>query len=230
MAATQYQIFYRYFNENVNRALTNQTNVDWISAEELTTLKEYFETNKTEYNRIKTQLLNGTLKENQLTVVQIEIYTTCKKYEELDNNITKKKVVTEYCIVEPADSLKPSDPDGSLTRKKAARDLELYEYVVKGARADNPKYDMVFMYDGIASAESRTGKADYNPPANDKKQIPYVHYDRMKRIKLDPWFLHSTHGSLESAMQKAKMLVNIIGKSSVKIGKVVPLEQYIEII
>lgn len=229
MAATQYQIFYRYLNENINRALTNQTDVDWISAEELTTLKEYHTANSTEYNRIKTQLLSGALKENQLSVVQIEIYTTCRRYEELDNNIKKKKVVTEYCIVEPADSLY-QDQNGRFAKDKANRDLELYEYVVKEARADNPKYDMVFMYDGIASAESRNGLADYHPPQNDDKQVPYVHYDRMKRIKLDPWFLHSTHGSLESAMKKAKTLVNILGKNAVKVGKVVPLEQYIEII
>ena len=89
---------------------------------------------------------------------------------------------------------------------------------------------MIFMYDGIAYAESRTGKADYNPPDNDAKQMPYIYYDRMKRIKLDPWFLYSTHSSLTSAMIKAKELVNIFGKEAVKIGKVVSLEHYIEIV
>ena len=41
MAATQYQIFCRYLNENVNRALTNQTVVEWISAEELNNLNKF---------------------------------------------------------------------------------------------------------------------------------------------------------------------------------------------
>ena len=108
--------------------------------------------------------------------------------------------------------------------------MELYEYIIKETAANNPKYDMVFMYDGIAYAESRTGKADYNPPNDDDKQVPYVYYDRMKRVKLDPWFLFSTHASLNSAMIKARELVNILGKDSVKIGKVVPLDQYIEIV
>ena len=89
---------------------------------------------------------------------------------------------------------------------------------------------MVFIYDGIAYGESRTGNADYNAPNNDKKQIPYVYYDKMKRIKVDPWFLFSTHASLNSAMAKARELVNILGKDAVKIGKVVPLDQYIEIV
>jgi hypothetical protein len=89
---------------------------------------------------------------------------------------------------------------------------------------------MVFVYDGLAYGESRTGRADYNPSNSDEKQIPYVYYDRMKRIQVDPWFLFSTHSSLNSAMIKAKELVNILGKENVKIGKVVPLEQYVEIV
>ena len=76
----------------------------------------------------------------------------------------------------------------------------------------------------------RTGKADYNPPQNDGKQVPYVYYDRMKRVKFDAWFLYSTHTSLNSAMTKAREMANILGKDSVKIGKVVPLEHYIEIV
>ena len=72
--------------------------------------------------------------------------------------------------------------------------------------------------------------ADVHPPKDDKKEIPYLYYDNMKRIKLDPWFLYSTHASLNSAMTKAKELVNILGKDAVKIGKVIPLDQYIEIV
>ena len=33
MAATQYQLFVRYLNENIGKPLTNKTSVEWISAE-----------------------------------------------------------------------------------------------------------------------------------------------------------------------------------------------------
>lgn len=59
---------------------------------------------------------------------------------------------------------------------------------------------------------------------------PYVLKDRMERVPLSPWFVHSTHGSLASAMTKARALANLIGHSNIKIGKVVPLDQYIEIV
>lgn len=60
--------------------------------------------------------------------------------------------------------------------------------------------------------------------------IPNLMYEKMERIKMQPWFLITTVNSLQAAMTKAKELVNIYGKDAVKIGKVVPLEQYIEIV
>lgn len=248
MAATQYQIFYRYLNESVNRVLTNRTNIDWISAEEWLKLQGEYAEYKSKYNDIVQMLTvvnyayrkdplayesakDRVLKLQSLDAKELKIYQTCKRYEEVADLLDKEKIVEEYCIVEPADSLQPSDPNGTLARKKAERDMELYQYVIDEAHVDNPKYDMVFMYDGIAKAESRTGTVDYNPPrTGDTRQIPYVYYERMKRIKLDPWFLHSTHASLTSAMTRARELVNILGSDGVKIGKVVPLEQYIEIV
>lgn len=229
MASTQYQIFCRYLNENVNHILTNKTPIEWISAEEYDELEDFYKENKTKYETIKKQMLNGTTKENYLDVVELNIYATCKKYESVQDKIEKQKLAIEYCIVEPADSLY-NDSNGRLEKAKMQRDLERYQIVIDESDASNPKYDMVFMYDGIAKAESVTDTADYNPPSNDSKQIPYVYYERMKRVKLDPWFLYSTHASLNSAMTKAKELVNLLGKDSVKIGKVVPLEQYIEIV
>ena len=229
MAVTQYQVFCRYLNETVNRALTNQTAVDWISAEELVELKEFYAANSSEYLAIKAQIANGDIKEDQLDLNSLNIYTKGKRYDEVQKKLTEGKMVQEYCILEPADSLY-QDTNNVKKKAQAQRDLELYEVVIDENRASNPKYDMVFMYDGIGYAESRTGKADYNPPQNDDKQAPYLYYDKMKRIQLDPWFLFSTHASLTSAMTKAKELVNILGKDAVKVGKIVPLDQYIEIV
>lgn len=244
MAVTQYQIFCRYLNENVNRPLTNQTKIDWINAEEINELNKFYAENQAEYEEIIKLLLqpgyayekgipnvpiDGVLRLSQLSVQQLNIYTEGKRYDEIQDKLEKKKIAVEHCILEPADSLY-SDSNNSKKRAQMARDLELYQYVIEETAATNPKYDMVFIYDGIAYAESRTGKADYNPAPDDDKQVPYVYYEKMKRIKLDPWFLFSTHASLNSAMVKARELVNILGKDAVKIGKVVPLDQYIEIV
>lgn len=231
MAVTQYQIFCRYLNETVNRALTNKTQMEWISAEELNDLNKFHldPVQTKEYERITKAIRNGELKVNQLSVQELSIYNVGKKYDEIQRKIKEGKLIQEHCIIEPYDSLH-NDKDNSLKKQQVQRDLELYEIVINEARATNPKYDMVFMYDGIGYMESRTGTADYNPPSDDDKQIPYVYYERMKRVKLDPWFLFSTHASLNSAMIKAKELTNILGKDAVKIGKVVPLDQYIEIV
>lgn len=229
MASTQYQIFCRYLNENVNRSLTNKTPLEWISTEEYKNLTDFFTANQATYNTIKAEILAGTLKPDMLDVIQLNIYTTCKRYEEIEDKFAKDQIVIEYCIVEPADSLY-NDTSGALRRKKLERDTANYQIVIDESTANNPKYDMVFMYDGMAKADSITGKADYNPAPSDSKQVPYVYYERMKRVKLDPWFLHSTYASLNSAMGRAKELVNLLGKESVKIGKVVPLDQYIEIV
>lgn len=229
MAVTQYQIFCRYLNEAVNRPLTNNQDIGWIGAEELSKLEEGFRENQAEYNSIKNRILNGEIKENQLSLQELVIYEDGKKYESIMDKVEKNQIVLEHCILEPSDSL---HDDTNYSKKKAQmqRDLDLYEYVIEENAATNPKFDMVFVYDGVAYGESRTGKSDYNPAPNDDKQIPYVYYDRMKRIQFDPWFLFSSHASLNSAMTKAKELVNILGKENVKIGKVVPLEQYVEIV
>ena len=226
MASTQYQIFCRYLNENVNRSLTNKTPIEWISTEEHKELTDFYEENEDQYLAIKAEMLAGTIRPDLLDVVELNIYDTCKYYESIQDKIAKKQIVVEHCMVEPADS----GTTGATRKAQAERDMRNYQIVIDEATANNPKYDMVFMYDGIAKSESVTGKADYNPPTGDDKQIPYVYYERMKRIKLDPWFLHSSYASLNSAMAKARTLVDLLGKESVKIGKVVPLDQYIEIV
>lgn len=226
MATTQYQIFCRYLNENINRALTNQTKIDWVSAEEMETVKEAYTTNKAQYDTIKAGIAAGTIRENTLTTAQYGIYQPCKRYEEIQKQIVEKKAAIEYAYIRPDDAF-TNDTHGTFKKAAAILDQEKYQIVVDESSANNPKYDMVFMYDGIANV---TGEALLHAPANSNTGKPYLYYERMKRIKLDPWFLYSSHGSLNSAMSRAKQLINILGKDAVKIGKVVALDQYIEIV
>ena len=224
--ATQYQIFCRYLNETVNRTLTNQTTSEWISASEFKTLKEYYKANKNAYDKLCNDLTHGVRRKSQFTVEELNIYDSCSKYTTLLNAQSKNRLAVEFAMIRPVGN------DSKL-------DSALNELMVDQNRPNNPKYDMVFMYDGIAKTDeqSKTSTNPLNPgPIVISEspvaggEIPYLYYDNMKRIKLDPWFLYSTHSSLNSAMAKAKELVNILGKDAVKIGKIVPLDQYIEIV
>lgn len=226
MASTQYQIFCRYLNENINRPLTNQTDITWISAERMELLQKIYNENKTEFEEIKADIIAGNVKETTLSVMQLNIYTQCLEYESVIKKIKEDHAVIEYADIRPDDDYYGSTT--SILQKKAVElDQEKYQIVIDESVATNPKYDMVFMYDGVTSI---TGQNTLNPTTNNTDNAPYMIYERMKRIKLDPWFLYSSHSSLQSAMTRAKQLVNILGKNSVKIGKVVSLDQYIDII
>lgn len=229
MAATQYQLFVRYLNETIGKPLTNKTTVEWVSAEELVELKTFYNTNSTKYTTIKNGLLNGTMKESELTAVELNIYKQCTRYLDITQRLKDNDgtIVQEWCDIRSYDSLY-MDTMGTLKKAAKALDKQKTQIVIDSSLATNPKYDMIFMYDGIARKVSEI--IDHNPSPKDEKEAPEIYYERFKRIKLDPWFLHSTYASLRAVMSKAEELVNILGKDAVKIGKVVPLDQYIEIV
>lgn len=58
---------------------------------------------------------------------------------------------------------------------------------------------------------------------------PYLIKDTYKRIKLSPWFVNYTCGSLEAALGKARVLVDMLGIENVKLIKVVPFDQFVRI-
>lgn len=71
----------------------------------------------------------------------------------------------------------------------------------------------------------------YTIPAHyeDVADYPYVIYDTYERIEQSPWFILSTHGSLTSALEKAKAVVKAVGLNNVKLIKIVPTDQFIKI-
>lgn len=70
---------------------------------------------------------------------------------------------------------------------------------------------------------------DISFPDSDK-EICTVVYEGMERLQVQPWFLVATCNSLRAAITKVEQLIDIYGKDAVKLGKVVPLEQYIELV
>lgn len=156
MAATKYEVLYRYYNVDMKMSITNIVNETWISCfDEVPTKGNY----------------------------SVETFEFCKQ----------------------------ADP---------IQEREIQDLLIYGNNSSNPKFNMFFMYKA----------RDFMYSNKNTNEFPYVLMDRMERVPLSPWFVHSTHASLKSAMTKARVLANLVGHSNIKIGKVVPLEQYIEIV
>lgn len=58
---------------------------------------------------------------------------------------------------------------------------------------------------------------------------PYLIKDTYKRIQLSPWFVNCTSSSLEGAIGKARVLVDMLGIENVKLIKIVPFDQFVKI-
>lgn len=278
MATTQYQIFCRYFNGELNRSVTNQTPCRWVGKQEWNNIMLFCSEakNKNLYQKLcdqlagkvtalnpkipdpkdptKTKMIVNLRWQKDFTVEENECYTMFETLKEIQALEKKNLVVREVCLIEPKDWL-GNDSSGVLRRKKMMRDLAHWDTITQETSVSNPKYDMIFMYDGLAKqngpicgvddpdieglqqyrqdyGEEPDGSEVYslNKTGQNKEQQPYIYYDAMKRVNFDIWFEHSIHASLTSAMTKANELVNIVGKANVKIGKVVPLDKYIEIV
>ena len=101
----------------------------------------------------------------------------------------------------------------------ADEELSMQNEIIKGSKLSNIKYDMLFVY---AGCDIKHGSVP--------NSMPYLLTDKFERIFMSPWFIHSVHSSLNSVMEKAQNLVDKVGHKNVMIGKVVPLDQYIDIV
>lgn len=310
MAATQYQVFCRYLNENVNRVVTNNSKVEWVSAEDwyqcklaynitdsnqtnaMKTTQESVSTGlpeETTYRRLYDEIVTKMntvdssgkrLRYEHLSTEEQHVYDLCSRYKEILKKIGNDECVVEYAMIRPLDQMGYTYSTSGVTAqrdretkrsalKKATKkfDASLYDVIYNQINNTNEKYNMLFTYAGIAQTDEQ---ADYYPlgnsmvrqetlklagvpveclnpyipgnststTASDKVSsvseivdaVPNAVYERMERLKMDPWFLIATCNSLKAAMTKAEQLIDIYGKDSVKIGKVVPLDQYIEIV
>ena len=100
-----------------------------------------------------------------------------------------------------------------------AENLEIYEdLVTKAANVNNPKYDMIFIWDRL----------DYY--VDETNQQNQLYFDRMRRVEFRPWFFHSTTSSLKQAIVEEEKLMDMFGKENVMLVKEVPLDQYIDIV
>lgn len=104
------------------------------------------------------------------------------------------------------------------TKGSVEESSKVQEILIDSFDVDNPKFDMLFIYNGCGIKYS-SGKS-----------MPYLLADKYSRMKASPVFVHSTTGSLKAAMEKAQALTNKVGHENIMLGKVVDLTQYIDIV
>lgn len=107
--------------------------------------------------------------------------------------------------------------------KDSERDINVYEdLVINNSYINNPKYDMIFIWDGLGFFDGPT-----DPTHKVHNQL---YFDKMKRVTFRPWFFHSTYHSLKAALDKAEKLVDMFGQENVMVCKNVALDKYIDIV
>lgn len=103
---------------------------------------------------------------------------------------------------------------------------QITDKIIEGNSPENTKTDMLFSYAGTKIIYPDEDKRDYY---DSTFKFPYMIIDTYERVSFSPWFVVHTCGSLESALEKAKMIVNHIGINNVKLIKIVPFDQKIKI-
>lgn len=212
MAATQYQIYCRYFHSTMNKMVTNETTAVWKQAEE----SHQHDTNGQQKTVEPTTTHN--IGEEVMLIRQYDIF---------GRNLAMTNGVTAL--------------ENSQKQRSLAIDAAMTQIINNEMTSNNPKYDMMFVYDGIVSC---TGPNSDNPWVGggtydlntsqlneNSKAAPEVYYEKMRRLEIPaPWFLYATCASLRMAMIKAEEIVKIMTPENVFIGKVVNLDDYIDIV
>ena len=85
------------------------------------------------------------------------------------------------------------------------------------------------LYSKVVVSKSHIKRVQVPGHYEESLETPYLIKDTYKRIQLSPWFVNCTCGSLESAVNKARVLVDMLGIENVKLIKVVPFDQFIKI-
>ena len=109
---------------------------------------------------------------------------------------------------------------------QAKAEEALEEMIVYGNNIDNPKNDMLFAYAGTRKIKHPVLTGGHRHIIT---EYPYVIKDTYVRIPMSPWFVHATYGSLDAALDKARVLIDMIGFDNVKLIKIVPFDQFVKI-
>lgn len=219
MSSTQYQIFCRYYHSSAGKIVTNESEVTWKQAEDA---HSHDENGKQVAPSVNTVSVKG--KENM--IIRNEDYLRVTS----SNNESSRgyPMTQEY---------------NQRLKNAKAIDTALSNLIAEETENSNPKYDMIFLYDGINICEGaevvNTEKfvlPSLTSVTTTEKTIvsrtsPIVYYERMRRLDGPaPWFLYASASSLKAILKKAEELINIMGSDNVIIGKVVEISEYLDIV
>lgn len=199
MAATQYQVFCRYYNAKASHAALNNMDVKWTSWESR-----------------PSKSIDGAS--------ELISYNT----EGEPNGVYQNLWIRPEDGLYGGKGTNAAVVSADYREQAILLDNRLQQVVINATVNTNPKYDMIFTYAGIGT-QSGEAKRHVNPET-DTSIAPVCYYEKMKRLDMCPWFLYATCGSLSFAMEKGEELVRIMGVENVLIGKVVSLDQYIDIV
>jgi len=229
---TVYNLFMHYYNDDIGQAVTNSTEAKWFPCDTLN--GQYPNENAPYYKHSKDPRISKLHPNHYLTLDNVDKSKFQKGAE---------KECLEILYISPSDT---TDADFNTNRYE--------EMIVANSQIFNPKYDMIFVWDGLGfytsdtpSVKTVSGKTEYqyddnyNDPDDDDDGKTYripkdpetnnqLYYDKMKRVSFQPWFFHSKYHSLNAVITKASQLVDLYGKEHVLIGKEVALDQYIDIV
>ena len=205
MAATKYQVFCRYLHPRTNKAILNDLHCEWHPAPQ----HPYF--NKPD---------------------------SCQEVITYDRT-GRATDVYEHMWIRPEDDcwvdtsvFERADVIANLKKNATNLDTRFNDLIQDSNQLSNPKYDMLFYFDGVETMDGETNRRNRQPVT--KGGTPYyqtkLFYQKMKRLDMCPWVLYATVASLTVVLEKANEIVNIMGVENVLVGKVVALEQYIEIV
>ena len=114
-------------------------------------------------------------------------YEVLCRYYNMDMKMPITNIVNETWVSFFEDTI----PKGSYSKETfefckqsdPIQERKIQDLLIYGNNSSNPKFNMFFMYNSRDFMYSNKGTDDF----------PYVLVDRMEKVPLSPWFIHSTH-------------------------------------
>lgn len=244
MAATKYQIFFRYINPRTGIAITNDLSHDYVETVEIIHQKHKL------YAGNATEQLEAEQERDDM-LVNGNSPTLCDKYDMIFAfGGAKKYYHKSWVNAETAQADGKSKgyyeediqaPDGLVKTESASSEVEADENSITfkveaaGNKASDEETEAISNLEDLCAAANEsqgtsTAKQDITYSLVNSSSYPYVVKDYYIRIPMSPWIKGSCYGSLEAAIEKCKTLVSAIGIANVKLVKLVAIRQKIKIV
>lgn len=247
MAATQYQIFFRYVNPASNVAITNDLINDYEETVEIIHAQHKLENGTNQEKADAEQEINNMIIEANSPSLcnkydMIFVYDGIKKY--YHKNWTSEHEENDVTVPGYWSNDITGMPSGIVIKKVYDLPDILTDIISENAPTGvTPKVITAAILKEVNDArteavttyrETQLGmKPNYLKPktfmSRDLMQYPYVVKDNYKRVPMSPWIKGSIFGSLEAAIEKCKTLTKAIGLDNVMLIKTVAIRQKIKL-